>query len=244
MKWERAVHHVEELARKCGEMDGLPRSIHPLRVTRLWVFGDLLDEPRELGNVSVALAVDLRVDEVPWLSEPAGSRQWANATRLAKNPVNARWRSASAPIWNHRIDRPVLVWDATGGVVEEALVALKKGSSDSVRLPAPADDELRARLDDELAVSLHALRGRASVYADRRWSPGKLETIADPLWRAGEGYLDILDAQVSTRRRLTAEELVERHRGLPRVEHARMRRDADEFFNSDSTLREGGGQNG
>ncbi|MGQ0838865.1 type II toxin-antitoxin system Phd/YefM family antitoxin [Actinokineospora sp.] len=35
---------------------------------------------------------------------------------------------------------------------------------------------------------------------------------------------------LSRRRRLTAEELVERHRGLPRVEYAPMRAEADEFF--------------
>lgn len=32
------------------------------------------------------------------------------------------------------------------------------------------------------------------------------------------------------RRRLTAEELVARHRALPRVDHAAMRRDAEGFF--------------
>jgi prevent-host-death family protein len=32
------------------------------------------------------------------------------------------------------------------------------------------------------------------------------------------------------RRRMTAEELVAKHRRLPRVDHARMRQEADEFF--------------
>jgi hypothetical protein len=195
MKWERAVHHLEDLAWKCAEKDSQPRSIHPLRVTRLWAFGDILGEPGDLETVAVALAVDLPVEEVPWLSEPSGSRQWANATRLAKNPIRACWRSASAPVWNHLIDRPALIWDATGGVAEKTLVALKEGNSDGIRVPAPTAEELRARLDDELAVSLRALRARTSAYRDHRWSPGKLETIADPLWLAAEGYLDILDAQ-------------------------------------------------
>jgi len=38
---------------------------------------------------------------------------------------------------------------------------------------------------------------------------------------------------LSRRRRLGAEELVERHRRLPRVDHAAMRRDADEFLGED-----------
>lgn len=38
------------------------------------------------------------------------------------------------------------------------------------------------------------------------------------------------------RRRLSAEELVERHRGLPRVDHARLRRDADELFGTEDRV--------
>lgn len=38
------------------------------------------------------------------------------------------------------------------------------------------------------------------------------------------------------RRRLTAEELVERHRMLPRVDHARMRAEADEFFGTEDRI--------
>jgi hypothetical protein len=32
--------------------------------------------------------------------------------RLNKNPVHAYWRSAHAPVWNHEVVRPVLLWDA------------------------------------------------------------------------------------------------------------------------------------
>jgi prevent-host-death family protein len=41
---------------------------------------------------------------------------------------------------------------------------------------------------------------------------------------------------LSRRRRLTAEELVERHRRLPRVDHARMRQEADEFFGTEDRI--------
>lgn len=41
---------------------------------------------------------------------------------------------------------------------------------------------------------------------------------------------------LSGRRRLTAEELVARHRLLPRVDHAELRREADEFFGSEDRL--------
>ena len=38
---------------------------------------------------------------------------------------------------------------------------------------------------------------------------------------------------LTQRRRLTAEELVERHKRLPRVDAAEMRKDIDEFFGED-----------
>jgi prevent-host-death family protein len=41
---------------------------------------------------------------------------------------------------------------------------------------------------------------------------------------------------VTRRRRLTAEELVERHRRLPRVDCDRMRDEADEFFGTEDRV--------
>lgn len=194
VKWSRAVHHVETLAETCAEMITKPRSIFPVRVVQLWAVGDILGAVGDIEAVTVALGVDLPVDEVPWLGEPSGGQQWAYATRLAKNPIVPLWRSVHAPIWNHYVDRPALVWDSASGVAEETIAALREGRAESVRLPAPTAAELRMRLDDELGVSLAALRGRSRDYDERRWSPGKLEPVADALWRAGDGYLDVLDA--------------------------------------------------
>lgn len=44
---------------------------------------------------------------------------------------------------------------------------------------------------------------------------------------------------VTRRRRLTADELVERHRRLPRVDHGRMRDEADEFFGTEDRIDDG-----
>ena len=41
------------------------------------------------------------------------------------------------------------------------------------------------------------------------------------------------------RRRLTTEELAERHRRLPRVDAARLRQDADEFFGTEDRVGDG-----
>lgn len=41
---------------------------------------------------------------------------------------------------------------------------------------------------------------------------------------------------ITRRRRRTAEELVERYRGLPRVDHAHMREEADELFGGEDRI--------
>jgi hypothetical protein len=194
VKWTRAVKHLEALAQTCAEMATGPHAIFSLRVVQLWAIGDILGAVRDVETVTVALAVVLPVHDVPWMSEPPGSQHWASATHLTKNPIIALWRSAYAPVWNHHIDRPALLWDSASGVAEETLAALKQGRGDRVRLPAPTPEDLRARLDEELIVSLRALRGQTRAYDDRRWRPGKLEPVADALWRASDGYLDVLDA--------------------------------------------------
>ncbi|WP_189257374.1 DUF7711 family protein [Lentzea flava] len=192
MKWTRAVHHLAELAEKCGE---LPASFFRFQVVELWVFGDLLDVPKDVDVIEVALVTDLPVDEVPWLDEPSGAEHWANSTRLSRNPFKAVWRSKDAPVWNHRIERPALIWSAADGINEEALVAVSDGTGELVRLAAPSPEELGKRVEDELAVSLRALRRANQDYADRRWSPGKLTPYSDALWRTTTGYLDLLDVR-------------------------------------------------
>jgi hypothetical protein len=194
MRWDRAVHHLEALAASCADMATRPATLFPLRVQQLWVFGDVLGEPRDLDVVTVALAVDAPVDDVPWMGEPRGAQHWAQAVRLPQSPVLTLWRSVHAPVWNHRVERPVRLWDVTAGVDEAALTALREGRGEALRPAAPTDAELTDRLGDELDVCLRDLRARTRAYEEKRWAPGKLEPVADALWRSGAGYLDVLDA--------------------------------------------------
>lgn len=59
---------------------------------------------------------------------------------------------------------------------------------------------------------------------------------------AGETYhvtrngVEIAELRPLARRRLTADELVERHRRLPRVDHALMRAEADGFFGTEDRV--------
>ena len=196
MNWTRAVHHVEAAAEQCARMTELPASMISLPVTALWAFGDVLGPPHELDRVSLALSVDLPVAEVPWLSQPHASEHWLNMTRLSKQPVHVCWRSSHAPVWNHRIVRPLLVWDEKTGLQDGALEALREGRGAGSGLAEPTAPELAGRVAEELAVSLASLRACTQEYEDRLWGPAKMGPVADALWRASAGYLDLLDAQL------------------------------------------------
>jgi hypothetical protein len=192
MKWERAVYHLESLAQACAETVSQP--IFSLRVTQLWAIGDLLGARRDLQAITVALAVNRPPAEIAWLSKPPAADHWANAVRLPKNPIIALWRSDQAPIWNHHIVRPALVWDAAEGERAEVLTAIRAGEGERVRGAGPTEAELAVRLTDELTVSRNALRAATEAYEKRRWAPGKLGPVADTLWLASHGYLDVLRA--------------------------------------------------
>ena len=183
------------MAEQCVEMAELPVRFQAVPVSALWAVGDILGSPRDLDWVQVALVVDLPVSEVPWFCLPAGAEQWSEATRLSKNPVGAWWRSAHGPIWNHRIVRPVLIWNQAGGVREEALAALREGRGAEIGHPGPTPEEFAARMAAELAVSRAALAARTADYDAKRWGRTRLESIADPLFAASLGYLDVLKAQ-------------------------------------------------
>jgi hypothetical protein len=173
-------------------MAGMPTTIFPLHVTALWAYSDVLTSRDDLDCLRVVLAVDLPVEDVAWFCPPVGAEHWSQATRLSKNPVVAMWRSTRAPLWNHHIRGPLLIWDETSGIAAEALVALRDGTADRLRLPEPTPDELRSRLESELAVSLRNLESTTATYDERRFRPGKIGPIADALWQASAGYVDVL----------------------------------------------------
>jgi hypothetical protein len=195
VNWDRAVHHVEAAAGECQRVHELPPVMVPLRVTQMWVFGDVLGPKRDLETVSLALSLDLPAEDVAWLTNPPAAMHWLGMTRLPKNPVRVWWRSARAPVWNHRIVQPLLVWSSADGVLEDAMNALREGRGKALGLAKPSADELATRLSQELAISLSTLRKRTADYEDKRWGRAKLEPTADALWLAADGYLDLLDAQ-------------------------------------------------
>lgn len=189
MKWTTAVGHVRRLAEQCAEMSLLPPDTRSLHVTELWVFGDLLGAPRELDWGSAAVCVDLPTREIPWMCRPDGATSWAEATRASKNPVGIWWRSSRSPVWNHRIVRPLLVWDVADGIHEENLAAIREGRGGAVAVAAPSEGEYVTRLNQELQNSLAELQRRTQEYEVEHTT--RLGVRGDRLHAAAAGFLDV-----------------------------------------------------
>jgi len=72
----------------------------------------------------------------------------------------------------------------------------------------------------------------------RNNSAAVMDTVeAGEVYHVTRNGVEIAEVRpVTRRRRLTAEELVERHRRLPRVDRDRMREEADEFFGTEDRV--------
>ncbi|RDI47199.1 type II toxin-antitoxin system Phd/YefM family antitoxin [Nocardia mexicana] len=72
----------------------------------------------------------------------------------------------------------------------------------------------------------------------RNNSSGVMDAVeAGETFRVTRNGIEIAEVRpISRKRRLTAEELVERHRRLPRVDYVRMRQEADEFFGTEDRV--------
>jgi hypothetical protein len=163
-----------------------------IRVTELWAVGDVLGAPRDLEWAMAAVCVDLPVEAVPWMCRPDGADYWADLTRASKNPVGIWWRSSHAPVWNHRIVGPLLVWDETAGIRDDALLALREGRGGAAGMQPPSGEEFVARMDDELQNSLAELQRRTREYESDHTT--RLGVRGDHLHAAAQGYLDVLAA--------------------------------------------------
>ncbi|MGI4894988.1 MAG: DUF7711 family protein [Janthinobacterium lividum] len=197
MKWTTAVRTLTDVGAACTKAAAIPSAVMPLRITSAWVHGVLLGPRRDavddLDGVAVALAADVAEDACPWLTQPTGAGQWLNATGMEKRPVALVFRSAHAPIFNHRVQRPVRFWDVEGGVDSAVLAAIDTGEGERLRPGAVSAAELTARVGAELAVSLAAVRAASADFDGHRWAPGSPLKRADALAAAVTGYLDLLE---------------------------------------------------
>jgi hypothetical protein len=200
VKRSTAVRHLVEMTADCEALnERLDVVDSTMRVTQLWAYGDILDPRATWGDdrtfTRAAVVVTVPESETAWLAPPAGLEWAGSMVRWDKRPVHVVWRSADAPVWNHLVRRPLLLWEAGTGPSALAIEALRDGADLApLRLPEPSEDELRERLEREAAVSLAAVRRAADEFERKRWRRADHLQLADSLWAVTQGYLDVLDA--------------------------------------------------
>ena len=199
MKRSTAVRHLWEMAEECTDLNARCAVIDStLRVTSFWAFGPVIDPPETWPGdrewVDAAIAVTLPEAELPWFGRPREVVWLASLLRWDRRPVLATWRADQVPVWNHHVERPLLLWDAAG-LRPAAGQALGDGIGlEQHRTPAPTAAALRERLEREIAVSREAMSRAAAGYDEHRWGRVDPRKYAEPLWEATAGYLDLLGA--------------------------------------------------
>ena len=165
-------------------------------------FGEVLDGSDPLDAVQVAVAINLPPEEVPWESSLEGADWLANELRLSKGGFMYFWRSYLDPIWNHYIRRPVRIWSVDSGPDEQALAALEARDFGSLKRLTPEPADARLQLREDLTATLAHLREVHDKYWDHDWRRklrGNGRYPENELWKAAEGYLDLLDASQSSK---------------------------------------------
>jgi hypothetical protein len=195
VKYSTAVGRLRQIA---SDLDGHTSAWGHTVLVEAHVFGGVLDAPDTVDVISLALVVDLPVDEVPWLARPAALEAAASLLRFDKYPLQWWWRPTGRPVWNHTILRPVRIWSQNDGPDEVTLGHLTERRVSDVEYQEPSDaQEYRSHLETEWETSRLHLDHVVGSYHDREWRrdhKGFGVYPEDHLWWATRGWLELDDA--------------------------------------------------
>ncbi len=175
VKYTTAVARLRSCA---DDLDRIAQIDHDRLLVDAWVFGELLEAPDQLDVISLALVVDLPVEEVTWEARPALGEAMTSFLRFDKYPVQWWWRPSAWPVWNHAIDRAVRFWSHDGPDTA-ALDALAAQHHDGLQMIRPSHTEvLRAQLLVEHEAARQHLQDVIDQYADRDWRGNTAATVS------------------------------------------------------------------
>ncbi|MFC4854593.1 DUF7711 family protein [Actinophytocola glycyrrhizae] len=195
MHYRRAVQRLRMLAQACQQTTSSTLDESLLR--EAYVFGEVLDGADSIELVEVAMVLDLPSEQVPWESQPNGTRWLVDVLRLDKGAYAYWWRSRHDPVWNHHIREPVRFW-SLDGPDEDVLRALSERRFADLPRVVADPGEVRAQTAAALDTALARLRAVHANYWERDWrqeNRGNHRYPENALWEAVAGYLDLLDAK-------------------------------------------------
>lgn len=154
-----------------------------------------------------------------WSTKPVGS------SSAARRVAGSSRRRITVPGRSPAASRVNVLWPAWRA-------PLTSTTRVSANASVTRDLAWRGTRPDRSTIDQLCLTARSTVswtcpwWSDSRYLGGHLDALL-----VGVAVAEL--RPLSRRRRLSAEELVERHRKLPRVDYARMRREADELLGED-----------
>jgi hypothetical protein len=191
VRFDTAVDRLRKIAEACSDV-----SRYRDDLCAAYAFGDILTGA-DVEVVQVALAVDLPPEELPWCTEPADLRGLAEVLRLDRAPVRWAWRPTGEPVANHAIVGPVRFWSRADGPDDEVFELLRARRLDDLPRESVEVEAVAQQLARDQQRALRHLR----AVTDRYWEPswrrahkGSGVYPEDHLWRAVQGYLDLLEA--------------------------------------------------
>jgi hypothetical protein len=196
VRYATAIGHLRLVAEACAEAAALPPfddEQHPF-VVAAYAFGELLELPTDPDGTDVAFVVAVDAEELPWGIEPPELRWFVHRSRIDRHPVRWFARPRDLPVGDHRIVRPVRLWDTERGIDEASFEALRSRDVEAVRLTAPVTEEMRTALERHLAVTKAALGEVVDRFWDRDWRrehTGAGRYPEHTLWELAWGVRDL-----------------------------------------------------
>jgi hypothetical protein len=196
VRYATAISHLRLVAEACADAASRPPlddERHPY-IVGAHAFGEILELPEDPDVTAVAFVVDATVDELPWGVEPPDLRWFIHQARIDRHPIRWFARPRDLPVGDHRIVRPVRLWDVDHGIDEVTFDAFRSRHVESVRLPAPSREELAAALERHLTVTRSALDEVVDRFWDRDWRrehTGSGRYPEHTLWELAWGVRDL-----------------------------------------------------
>lgn len=190
MKRATAVRHLEALGEEATRYRELLADEWALE--SLWMADDILDAPDTLDVITILVAVDVPVEELPWRTLNWTGEGIAERLRLEKLPIWAHGRPSSWPAWNAENRRVRQFWSREEGTDTAVTETLREGKPVE---PVAVEPSV---FIEQMTIERTVSRAHLATVLDEYWEhPWRREHKGfgihpeDHLWRASYGLQQI-----------------------------------------------------
>jgi len=193
MKRSTALKHIDHIAAEATRYAEAQPEGWPLE--SMWIADEILDAPDTLSVVTVALLVDVPIEDLPWRTLNRAEVAVAQTLRIDKLPLWRHGRPSVWPAWNAENRRVRRFWHTTEGTDTGVIETLREGNR-----VEPIDIEPHEFID-QMRAEYRVSRAHLHTVLDEYWEhPWRNEHSGfnihpeDHLWRAAYGLQQIEEA--------------------------------------------------